>query len=470
MIPEIVHTQVAIIGAGYSGIAAAKLLHKKNIDFLILEARDRLGGRVYTHQMDSGLKIELGAQWVGPGHDHIYEWIREAEFHTFDTFDNELHIYEYANRQSYFTSQELGPDLSPVTRSIMRGVFAVTNFIARAAWEKSKRSDWLFRFLDSYTVADTLNIVKFLSPRDHYLMKKAFEISSAQRAEDMSLLHALYNIYTAGDFEKVIKVKSGAQQSIIREGAQCLLKKISAPFSEQIMYSQPVGKISQKGENVSVYSADYVVHAKKIIVAIPPNLWGKIDFGEPNLPFVKQRFSETAKLGRPIKCFAIYERPFWRERSPFYREKALSGQVITDRHPFVASYDCSPDSGQGVLLFFVKEDTQGEFTSLTDLDKKRKLVDQIVRLYGPEGREILGFKYHIWDDHTEKWSGGGYAASFGKGDWTTIGDDFRKPVGNIHWAGTEMATRWYGYMEGAIDAGYTAANEVIKELQEGTTK
>lgn len=461
-------TQVVIVGAGYSGIAAAKRLYEKNIDFIVLEARNRIGGRVLTHTMQPDLHVELGAQWIGPEHDHdlMYGWIREADFHTFDTFDHEFHIYEYEGRQSLYTSAEEGPNMTPFSRFVFKAGLTLADVIAKFAWRYFPND--LSRLLDKYTVQDFFDIIKPVMGRSFYGISKGFEISSAQRGEDMSLLHALFNIYTAGGLRRVIKVRGGAQQSIILEGAQNLLVNISAKFSDRIRLNQAVTGVVDKGTEVVISTVSTSISAKKIILAIPPKQYKPIDFGSEGWVGKKKGLFEKLKLGTPMKCFAIYATPFWREKRPFYREEALSGQVITDRHPFVASYDCSPGTGLGVLLFFVKEKTKGEFTSLTMEARKLLLVNQIVRLYGPEGHDIIDYEDYIWDDNGEQWSGGGYAASFPKGLWTESGATFRDPVGNIHWAGTEMATKWYGYMEGAIHAGYRAAEEVSASI--GTAK
>jgi len=462
------NTQVVIVGAGYSGIAAAKRLYEKNIDFIVLEARNRIGGRVLTHSIRPGLHVELGAQWIGPEHDHdlMYEWIREADFHTFDTFDHEFNIYEFEGRQSLYTSAEEGPDMIPFSRFVFKAGLILADVIAKFAWRYFPND--ISRLLDKYTVQDFFNMIKPIMGRSYYGINKGFEISSAQRGEDMSLLHALFNIYTAGGFRKVIKVSGGAQQSIILEGAQNLLFNIYAKFSDKIRLNQSVTGVDDRGTEVVISTATTSISAKKIIMAIPPKQYEPIDFGGDDSFVNKKALFEKLRLGTPIKCFAIYARPFWREKRPFYRKQALSGQVITDRHPFVASYDCSPGTRPGVLLFFVKEKTEGEFTSLTNEARKLLLVSQIVRLYGPEGHDIIDYKDHIWDDKEEQWSGGGYAASFPKGLWTESGTTFRSPTGNIHWAGTEMATKWYGYMEGAIHAGYRAADEVSAAI--GTAK
>ncbi|ACT93500.1 flavin monoamine oxidase family protein [Dyadobacter fermentans] len=455
-------TQVVIVGAGYSGIAAAKRLYEKNVEFMVLEARDRIGGRVLTYPIQHDMNIELGAQWIGPGHDLMYEWIAEAGYHTFDTFDHEHHIYEHKGRQSFYTSAEEGPDMNFVYRAGFRAVLGLSDAFARLTWNNFPNG--LSEILDKYTVQDFFKCIKPLTGRSYFGISKGFEISSAQRSGDMSLLHALHNIYSAGEFRKIIKVDGGAQQSIIREGSQNLLSNISAKFSDRIRFNQPVMKIAHTDTGVRIFTSNESVYAQKVILAIPPAHLLPIDLGSNPLFEKRKSLVEKLKLGTPIKCFAIYDRPFWRERRPFYRERALSGQVVTDRYPFVASYDCSPGTGPGVLLFFVKEKTTGEFTSRSMEERKALLVDQIVRLYGPEGANILAYKDHIWNDIEERWSGGGYAASFPKGLWSQTGKDFRNPIGNIHWAGSEMATKWYGYMEGAIQAGYHAADEVNASL------
>jgi monoamine oxidase len=455
------YTQVVIIGAGYSGIAAAKKLFEENnnIEFVILEAQDRIGGRVKTITTDAGLKLELGAQWIGPEHLEINKWVQEADFSTFDTYDDGEHIFRFNGGQTKYKSSDGGPGLNNVfSKNLYSLMLDLITWFAKKVCAAPMPNRLTARILDRFSVSDFFAIAKYiLSPKDVHGMLKGYEASSAQNGKNVSTLHALHEIKASGSFQEIIKVRNGAQQSMISEGAQRLVKNIATPFEDRIMINHAVKTIHELPEGCTIGGENFEIKAKKVIVAIPPVLAANIHFYGPKFPERRTKLLPLLKPGKPIKCFAIYETPFW-------RDKGFSGQITSDHPFFILSYDCSPPGGKGVLLFFAKDSERG----FMDLDKKireQTVVEEIVKSYGEEGREILEYHDHIWNENTEPWSQGGYAGAYPPQAWTQFKETLRKPSDHIHWAGTETAEKFYGYMEGAILAGYRAADEVITAIE-----
>lgn len=464
-------TQVAIIGAGCSGIAAAKSLQKAKIDFIIVEAQDRLGGRVFTKELEGGIRIELGAQWIGPEHLEINKWVTEAKFTTFDTYDDGNHIFRFKEEQTLYKSSDAGPGLhNMVSKNFYTFLLDVITWFAKKTCADPMPNNFLARVLDRFSVHDFFKWTKYiflLSKHDVHGMLKGYQASSAQNGKNVSILHALHEIKASGSFQEIIKVRNGAQQSMIREGAQNLLKHISSSFEDKIMYRHAVNSIHELPASCIIRGEGFEIQAQKVIVAIPPVLSAKIHFIGQKFPGQKTALLPLLKPGNPIKCFAIYEKPFW-------RKKGFSGQITSENPLFILSYDCSPQNGPGVLLFFVQESYPGEFMKEKEKDKEKEqenintrrsiVVEEIVKSLGEEGRDIKEYHDKIWNEQEDPWSVGGYAGAYPPLAWTNFGDILKKPSDHIHWAGTETADQFYGYMEGAILAGNRAAKEVITSL------
>ncbi len=494
MNPKTIHTKVIVIGAGYAGIAAARKLHQKGVDFVVLEARDRIGGRVSTRTLPvSGITIDAGAQWIGPDHTEFYRWIgempvtdKEDSSLTFDTYDDGYHVYIYKGKRQLYQSRDEGPGMNWFFTPVFRFFITLAGIFARFAcrgFPKNNLGRWL---LDRFSVQEALWCFGVLGARNKFIARIGFEVSSAQKSEDMSVLHALFNISSAGDFRKVMKVKGGAQQTLVRNGAQKLLEEISEPFRGRILRNAAVHTVYQDSGFVVVSTGQYEITGSKVIMTIPPGLQTGIRFEAAQEAFpthdqtIKRReeLLRSLRLGIPIKCFAVYKTPFW-------RKLGYSGQVITDHYPFVASYDCSPSrndsNGPGLLVFFVKEKSKGDFAAIPPEQRKQMLDKEIRSLFGKgirkdkmnteemiiaeEEMEMIDYLDHIWNPETEKWSGGGYSLSYPPGAWSRYGNLLGEPLGHIHWAGTEITDRWYGYMEGAIRSGYRAAEDILAAEQ-----
>nr|WP_295923001.1 FAD-dependent oxidoreductase [uncultured Dyadobacter sp.] len=447
-----IRTEVAIIGAGYSGVAAGKILQQYGRDFVIMEAQGQAGGRVKTHEIAEWLHVEFGAQWIGEMHTEIRKWIEEVNFHTYPTFDSGYHIFQYEGKKSFYKSEDDGPDLTLADKLKMLVSSALVDGLAKFIDPNNPAHSPFAKLLDSHSLASFLERLP-LAKEKKFLVKQGIETSSAHDSKDISLLHALFEIRASGSLKQIIKVKGGAQELMITEGAQKLLKAISDKFTAKICFNERVYSVSQDTDGVTVRTGNFEVRAKKLIVAISPAVCGKIDFGGSISDKRKELFNKLP-MGQPVKCFAIYERPFW-------RELGFSGQIIGKGSPFFSvSYDCSPGTGKGVLLFFVKERFIGEFTEKHPDEKKRLLMEELAKHFGAEAFTMQACEDLAWNPVTQPLTGGGYAACFPPRAWTRFGSILRRPCGHIHWAGTETATEWFAYMEGAIRAGYRAADEV----------
>jgi monoamine oxidase len=197
------------------------------------------------------------------------------------------------------------------------------------------------------------------------------------------------------------------------------------------------------------------VEAERVIVAIPPVLTGEIRY-RPRLPQDRNSLVERLPQGTLTKVTVIYDRPFW-------REQGLTGQVISDRAPLNVTFDDSPPSGRpGVVFGFVGGDSGRDFAHMGERARRRAAIANLVEYFGPEAAKPR--RYHETTWKRERWTRGCPVAIAGPGVLTGYGEALRRPIGPIHWAGTETSTYWNGYMDGAVRSGERAAAEVLAEL------
>jgi len=200
-----------------------------------------------------------------------------------------------------------------------------------------------------------------------------------------------------------------------------------------------------------VSTPDSVITAKRVIVAVPPMMAGRIGY-DPPLPGLRDQLTQKAPMGSVIKCLAVYDRPFW-------RDDGLSGQAAGDCGAVRATFDnCPPDGSPGVLLGFVEGANARRLARLEPAERRREVFECFERYFGPKAAHPVDYIEHDWTG--EQWTRGCYGAHFAPGTWTQFGPALRPPVGRIHWAGTETSTEWCGYMDGAVRSGERAAAEV----------
>jgi monoamine oxidase len=192
-----------------------------------------------------------------------------------------------------------------------------------------------------------------------------------------------------------------------------------------------------------------------VIVSTPPLLAGRIEY-DPLLPPWRTQLTQRTPMGSVIKCNAVYDEPFW-------RADGLSGQATGDGEGARVVFDNSPPDGSpGVLLGFLEGDEARRLGRVSPEVRRRAVLDSFVRYFGPKAAHPLDFVELDWQ--AEPWSGGCYGTLFGPNVWTRYGPALREPVGPVHWAGTETASVWSGYMDGAVSSGRRAAAEVLTAL------
>jgi monoamine oxidase len=234
-------------------------------------------------------------------------------------------------------------------------------------------------------------------------------------------------------------------------GAQSLSLRMAQQLGSRVQLSTPVREISQTAAGVRVVSDCMSVRATHVVVAIPPTLAARIVY-DPPLPTARDSYTQRSPQGRLIKVEAIYDQPFW-------RSAGLTGAVVSDTGPGKICYDVTPaDNALGGLLAFVGGDAARQWGD-DHAKLKAAVVKQFVAFFGPQAATPREVAVQDWND--EIWSRGAPVHLLAPGSLTQDRDAIWAPVGRVHWAGTETATYWHGYMDGAITSGRRAADEVL---------
>ncbi|MDQ2630191.1 MAG: FAD-dependent oxidoreductase [Actinomycetota bacterium] len=469
---EQLEADVAIVGAGLAGLVAARRLAAAGLQPLVLEARDRVGGRILNEEIGGGKVVEVGGQWIGPGQARIAALAAELGVDTFPTHDEGRHLIEFGGKRSSYegaltdTRIELVRDLSraisPLALADLEQARARLDRMARQVpleepWAAPKARRWDGQTFETWVRRNTRTAAA------RSLFELATEGVWAAEPADVSLLHILFYTHSGGGFNRLVGTGGGAQQDRFHGGSQRIPLLLAEQLGgERLRLGAPVRRIEHGGDGVVLHAdggepgAALTVRAKRAIVAVPPTLAGRISY-DPPLPALRDQLTQRMPQGTVIKTMAIYEEPFW-------RGEGLSGQAASDAGPARVVFDNSPPDGSpGVLLGFLEGRLAREWGARPAAERRQAVLAGHARLFGERAARPERFVERVWAD--EEWTRGCYGCLMTTGGWTEYGRALRAPVGLLHWAGAETATVWSGYMDGAVQSGERAGEEVARALE-----
>jgi monoamine oxidase len=444
---------VVVVGAGLAGLAAARDLAAAGLAVIVLEARDRVGGRIVSADIGDGKVTDLGGAWVGPTQDRILALAAELGVATFPTYNTGANVLHFGGRRGDYSGTI--PRISPLVLADIAQAQARLEALARkvpadAPWTAARARRW-----DGQTFETWIRRAAATSGA-RSLLTLAAEAVFACEPGDLSLLHVLFYSRAAGSFEKLIATSGGAQQDRLDGGSWLVASRLADRLGPDVLrLSRPVTRLQTDGDAVTAVTAAGAVTGRRVIVSVPPHLAGRIDY-EPALPPGREQLTQRAPMGSVIKCQVVYDEPFW-------RAGGLTGQATGDGPGSRVVFDSSPaDGSPGVLTAFVEGDQARTLGRVSAAARRDVVLESLARYFGPKAREPAQFLELDWQ--RERWTGGCYGTLFGPNVWTRYGYALREPAGLIHWAGTETSTAWCGYMDGAVRSGERAAAEVISAL------
>jgi monoamine oxidase len=439
---------VIVVGAGFSGLAAACKLTRAGKSVVVLEARDRVGGRTKPGQV-AGQTIDLGGMWVGPTQTRLLALSDEYGVRRYVSpieGNNITEIRGVVSRGPRDLPGLSGPALQEFLR-VMQQINGMSATVpVETPWTAPNARD-----LDGVTIGQWFS--QATTNTDARALLDA--LSSAIFVSDktsLSMLYFLFYIRSGDDLKTLMSVGDGAQRWLYFGGVHQIARKIAADLGERVVLKAPVRRIVQSDSGVVVTSDAGEWRAKRVIVAVPPALCERIDF-QPALPALRAKLTQRFPMGSVIKFWVAYERPFW-------RAGGLNGMCLSDTSPTGVILDATPDGASvGLLAGFFEGEKALIWGQRTQAERRATVIGEVTRMLGPEGARAIDYIDNDWP--SEEWSRGCYGGMATPGTLSLFGEALRRAVGRISWAGTETSPVWTGYIDGAIRAGERAAYEAL---------
>ena len=443
--------EFCIVGAGFAGLAAARHLTHAGHTVAVLEARDRVGGRVYSKPLPDGTRLDVGGTWLGPTQDRMYALVKEYGMETYPTnFAGDVIMAPQGGRIiRYAKIPKVGPlALLSLGLAMKRLVSMGTTVPIEAPWTAPRAREW-----DSQTVAEWLgsywNIPSDLARQTLRTVLGGFFCGDPA---EVSMLHLLFLGHSHGSLNFTMTVEGGAENDLVDGSMQVLAERMAAKLGDALHLTAPVRRIVQDRDGVDVMADSVTVRARRAIIATPPILASQIQY-EPMLPAQHAHLLRRLPAGACIRLVVVYDEPFW-------RRDGLCGESVAPGGSIALSIDQSPRSGNpGVLSSYAFGPSALEVARLAPDARHQVFLDALTQRFGPKAAKPMHIIEQDWS--AEPWSLGAMMAAFRPGVLTTYGPALRQPAGRLHWASTESATFMHGMIDGAVRSGERAAVEVM---------
>ena len=444
---------VLIVGAGAAGLTAANELKKAGLSVAVLEARDRVGGRLWTDTIE-GAMLEIGGQWISPDQTALIETVADLGLDTFSRYREGDSVYVGPDGTAHRFTGEMFP-VSPETEAVIAHLTErldamVAEIDPDRPWAHEKAAEWDSVSWDAWLRAQTDD--------DEAVRNLAFATGSAMLTKPthaISLLESLLMAASAGSYSNLVDADFILDKRVVG-GLQQVPLLLAERLGEDVFLNQPVRTLEWSDEGVTAVADGMTVRARQAILALAPVLYSRISF-VPALPRLQHQMHQHLSMGFVIKVHAVYETPFW-------REKGLSGTAFS---PYELSHEAYDNSNhgeeRGTLVGFVSDlNADGVFELSAD-ERKQRILTSLSHYYGPEALDPVVYYESDWG--SEEWTRGAYAASFDLGGLSRYGKHLREAVGPIHFACSDLAGAGYQHVDGAIRMGRLVAAQIVDEVR-----
>lgn len=446
-----VDVDVCVIGAGYAGLVAARTTARAKRSVVVLEARDRVGGRVWTQRLVDGTSIDIGGTWVGPEHDAVRALATEYGVGFDRTYSAGDKILVRGGKASRYRGAI--PRIGPLALLSLAQGMTRLEWMARrvppdapwaakraAAWDRRSAGDWTKWNVPNAFARDVLNAaVRGLFTAD---------------PGDVSLLDVLQLIRSAGGLNELLAIDGGYQQDMFAGGAETVADRIATELGDALRLRTPVSAIVHDPRGAVVRGDAVEVCCRRVIVAVPPKLAARLAF-EPALPDAIGGLFAESVAGPVIKVVTVYGDAFW-------RRDGLSGESASTDSPIEATLDASHGESPGMLCSLSFGPNTERLMKLESTERRTTWLEILAQRFGPKAQKPEQYVELEWG--REPWTEGCYMAHYAPGVLTRLGSELGRPVGTIHWAGSESAGMSRGSIDGAVRSGRRAADEVLAAL------
>ncbi|GAA1637764.1 flavin monoamine oxidase family protein [Microbacterium flavum] len=445
---------VVIVGAGAAGLTAANELKKAGLSVAVLEARDRVGGRLWTDVIE-GAMLEIGGQWISPDQTALIETVDELGLETFSRYREGDSVYVGPDGAAHRFQGEMFPVAPETEAEIARVTDLLDEMVAGIdpdrPWAHPQAAEWDAISWDAW--------LREQSDDDEAVRNLAFATGSAMLTKPthaISLLESLLMAASAGSYSHLVDADFILDKRVVG-GLQQVPLLLAERLGDDVFLNQPVRTLEWSDEGVTVTSDGMTVRARRAILALAPVLYSRISF-VPALPRLQHQMHQHLSMGFVIKVHAVYETPFW-------REKGLSGTAFSPYELSHEAYDNSNHGDErGTLVGFVSDLNADGVFALSAQERKERILTSLSHYYGPEALDPVVYYESDWG--SEEWTRGAYAASFDLGGLSRYGAYLREAVGPIHVACSDMAGAGYQHVDGAIRMGRLVASQILETRAE----
>ncbi len=442
---------VCVVGAGLAGLTAARRLSQAGRSVVVLEARDRVGGRVWTKTSRDGVPVDMGACFIGPRHDRMHALTKEMGVTTFTTFVGGDNVLATGGKVRRYRGDI--PRVSPVALLSAAQAIARMNAMAKqvpvdAPWDAPTAAAW-----------DALSVRAWLTARHvptrlaRDLVEATVRACFATELSEVSLLNWLFLVRSADGVESLMNIAWGYQDSQFEGGVGQVPDAMAAELGDAVVLGAPVRAVRQSGDRVEVVSAGGTVTARRVVLALPRALAAGIRF-DPVLPADHALLIHQVPAGSELKMVALYDEPFW-------RHDGMSGATVATDDLIEVTLDTGqPNHPQGVVAGYSAGPRARALADLGQAERRDAFIGMLAARLGPRAATPLEVLEQNWAE--EEWTRGCSMGHFPTGVLTQYGRRLREPVGRLHWAGTETATTSYGAMDGAVRSGERVCEEILR--------
>jgi monoamine oxidase len=443
---------VCVIGAGFAGLSAAYRLKQAGANVVVLEARKRVGGRSWSVRMKDGTFVDFGGQWVGATQDRFYALIKEMGGETYESPNVGKRLQRNVLDGAEFLRLADDDETFPGSDLLKAGYGKINDLVKtidpNTPWTHANAEQ-----LDATTFAEWLRAEVPHEGARKYIGIETGSVPCAS-PEEISMLHLGWLIRACDSTDALF---GSAQADRIIGGSQTVARKVAEKLGSAIKFGAPVRRIEWSDKGTTVHSDQISVAARHVVVAIPPNLAGAIEY-QPSLPVGRVQITARWPQGIVIKVAAIYHRPFWRDNDlagASYDHISIIGETADSSNP-------ESISKAGILTSFVYMDQARKVSLLSPEQRKKAILAELAQRFGDKA--LTPEHYHESSWTTDQWTRGCFTGFLTPGATWLLGPSMRAPVGPIHWAGTETATQWPSFIDGAIRSGEREA-EAIKTMR-----